>query len=555
MMIHLSWLNIRRAAPWPARALSALLLWAIALPGIAQDQPPSGVTVRGVVVDAASGDPIPARIHIQDRGGQWYTCASEGGEAAPYRREPQHAPGSVEVNTTLSAHPFTAALTPGAYTIRVERGKEYLPEIRNMVVDENPQAIEIRLRRWVDMAARGWYSGDTHTHRLGAELETILPAEDLNVAFPLNFWVTRDGELPAGGGKSNPEPLEPALVEIDPTHVVYPFNTEYEITSVNGRSHALGAVFVLNHKTKLDLGAPPVAPIAARARAEGALLDLDKHSWAWSLMLVPVMNVDLFELANNHHWQTKFGFTKWTLENAPEYMNLEMDGDGFTEWGWTDFGFQTYYALLNCGFRMRVSAGTASGVHPVQLGFNRVYVHLPQGFSYDAWMAGLNAGHSFVSNGPLLDVRFNGEDPGHVFKHEREEGATIRVTGSALSARPLDRIEVIRAGDVVQALPVPNESMPGGGYENPIDTSLSFDSSSWIAVRCFEADPDRRVRFAHTNPVFIDIAGRALYPKQAETDYLVQRMESELTRNQGVLDAVSLAEYEQALTAFRERAR
>ena len=58
------------------------------------------------------------------------------------------------------------------------------------------------------------------------------------------------------------------------------------------------------------------------------------------------------------------------------------------------------YALLNCGFRLRPTAGTASGVHPVPLGFGRVYVHLPDGFDYAAWMKGLGAGRSFVTAAP-----------------------------------------------------------------------------------------------------------------------------------------------------------
>ena len=45
------------------------------------------------------------------------------------------------------------------------------------------------------------------------------------------------------------------------------------------------------------------------------------------------------------------------------------DAKGFTERGWIDFNFQNYYALLDCGFKMRPTAGTASGVHPVPLGF------------------------------------------------------------------------------------------------------------------------------------------------------------------------------------------
>lgn len=526
---------------------------ALSLQGFAEETP--HFTLSGRILDGDSDTPIPARIHIRSASGLWFECESAGGTAIPYRREPKHSPGSIEVHTTLSAHPFSVALAPGSYTVRVERGKEYVPLVQDIVVGEETPPLTFRLHRVVDMAARGWYSGDTHTHRLGAELHHLLLAEDLNVAFPLNYWVTHSGKTPEGGDKSTAEALEPTLIEVDPTHVIYPYNTEYEIFSVGGKQHTLGAIFILNHKTKLDIGVPPVAPVAERARAEGALLDLDKHSWAWSLMLVPVMGVDLFELANNHHWQTEFGFTQWSVENAPAYMQLEMNKDGFTEWGWTDFGFQTYYALLNCGFRLRVSAGTASGVHPVQLGFGRVYVHQPDGFSYDAWLAGLNGGRSFVSNGPLLDVRFNGGHGGQTFSVAEGGTSAIHVTGTAFSIQPLDRIEIVNAGEVSHSLPVTNRPLERGGFENTVDAEVRLAHSSWIALRCFEKEPDNRVRFAHTNPVFIDIAGDTLAPRKEEVAYLVGRMDEELARNEGVLDDAALAEYEKARSIYLERGK
>ena len=107
-------------------------------------------------------------------------------------------------------------------------------------------------------------------------------------------------------------------------------------------------------------------------------------------------------------------------------MKIERDKNGFTERGWIDYGFQNYYALLNCGFRLRPTAGTASGVHPVPLGFGRVYVHCPDGFGYDAWVRGLDRGESFVTTGPMLLVRVNGKNPGTTFK----PGEGSRSTGS-----------------------------------------------------------------------------------------------------------------------------
>ena len=42
-------------------------------------------------------------------------------------------------------------------------------------------------------------------------------------------------------------------------------------------------------------------------------------------------------------------------------------------------------------------------------------LHIGYDFSYDNWWAGLKAGRSFVTNGPLLVVKADGHLPGHVF--------------------------------------------------------------------------------------------------------------------------------------------
>jgi hypothetical protein len=503
--------------------------------------------VRGEIVDAASDELLPARVYVEDSNGKWFfpRSAAVEGSAVEYRKQRQA--GSVEMHTTLSAHPFAVDLPAGKYTVTVERGKEYQTLSRKLTVVDKPLELKLPLSRWINMAGQGWYSGDTHVHRTLEELPNVVLAEDLNVALPLSYWVTRSHTAPTRGDKNTGENLRPDPIVVDRTHVIYPLNTEYEIFTTAGKQHTLGAVFVLGHKRPLELGAPPVKPIAEQARREGALLDLDKHSWPWSLMLVPLMQVDLFELANNHVWRTHFGFRQWTIDTLPRYMHLETDATGFTEWGWIDFGFQTYYALLNCGFRMRPTAGTASGVHPVPLGFGRVYVHLPDGFSYDAWMQGLNAGRSFVTTGPMLRLSLNGQDHGHRFTGAGE----YRLTGVADSAVPLDRIELIVNGQVRQTITPANAATPQVGFSSPIDATTRIDTSSWLAVRVFERRSDGRVRFAHTAPWHIDVADRPLRPRGEEVQYLVDRMRAEIERNRPLLAPAELAEFEQALAVYQ----
>jgi hypothetical protein len=511
--------------------------------------------LRGEVVDAESGQSVACRIYIQGADGSWHFAKSEaaGGSAVEYRKQKDWNPACVEMHTTLSAHPFVARVPPGKYTILVERGKEYFPETREVKVDRDQQ-ITIRLRRWINMAEQGWYSGDTHVHRTLSELPNLMLSEDLNVALPLTSWVRDAYVAPARGEANADRDARPEVIRVDEAHVIYPRNTEYEIFRVGQKDHTLGAFFVLGHKTLFREGVPPVRAVAERARDEGGLIDLDKHNWPWSMMLVPILNVDLFELSNNHLWRTEFGYRDYG-DAAPRYMNVERDVKDWTERGWVDYGLLNYYALLNCGFRIRPTAGTASGVHPVPLGFGRVYVHLDEGFSYEAWMRELNEGRSFVTTGPMLIVQVNGKQPGHVFKGEGGSPGRYRVKGVARSAERLAGVEIVANGDVVRTVTAANREIAGKGYKCPIDLELTLNESSWLAVRCFEDRPDKRVRFAHTAPFHVEVPGKPLRPRKEDIEFLIKRMEGELVRNAEVLPAEALDEYREALRIYQEIAR
>ena len=121
-----------------------------------------------------------------------------------------------------------------------ERGKEYHPERREVTVGAEPVELTVRLRRWIDMAERGWYSGDTHTHRTLAELPNVMLAEDLNVAFPLLDWVREAFVPPIERREASFRDPGPDPIRIDATHLIVPRNTEYEIFTVGKAGHTLG---------------------------------------------------------------------------------------------------------------------------------------------------------------------------------------------------------------------------------------------------------------------------------------------------------------------------
>ena len=389
------------------------------------------------------------------------------------------------------------------------------------------------------MAADGWFSGETHVHREVAELPLLQLAEDINVAFPLTAWVTDSEETPVTHNKNRSAVPAAKLVHVDKDHVFWPVNTEYEIFTVRGRMHTLGAVFILNHKEQFSLPAPPVTPIATEARRQGGFLELDKHNWPWSMMLVPQMEVDLFELANNHMWRTDFSFADWYTEYAPKFINIEMIDGHFTERGWIEFGFQNYYALLNCGFNLRPTAGTASGVHPVPFGYGRVYVKIDGDFGYNKWVQGLLAGHSFVTTGPMLAAEVT-----------RKDERTAQVRGQLISAADPTTLEIVVNGRVTAQIPTTAARGDDGVFRIQFSKRVPLDTTSWIAVRAFTKREGERTSFAHTGPVHVAAEGKPLMPTRNQRDYLVKRVQDELARHRGVLSREALNEFEQALQRF-----
>ncbi len=524
-------------------------LIASALAGCVVVGPARGATVTGEIVDAATGKPIPARLYLHNDTGQWFfpKSANAAGSAIRYERQNWANKRAVEMHTTHSAHPFTVELEPGDYTFLVERGKEYLPLTNRVQVGAQPVKIRFALRRWANLAARGWFSGDTHNHRDPAELPNVMLAEDVNVALPMTHWTTVETVPPSQSPRNLKGDFTAALTRVDATHVLWPRNTEYEIFTTGKKSHTLGALLVVHHRQPLDLPALPVSRVAARARSEGALLDLEKHNWPWSLALVPLVKPDLYELANNHHWRVAYSITNWA-EPAPAWMNLGTGGGSEREW--TLSGFQTYYALLNSGFRLSPAAGTANGVHPVPLGFGRVYVHLGRNFDFDAWMSGLKAGRSFVTTGPMLLAEVNRELPGHTFAARGGQPQKLKLKGTVLSEQPVHAIELIVNGDVASTVPLKPKRTKEGAWEASFTSDWTCDASAWMAFRCFEPRDGERFRFAHTAPWFVNVPGQPLRPKRREVEWFIESVRKELARSASLLPPEAVAEYQQALAAY-----
>jgi hypothetical protein len=350
------------------------------------------------------------------------------------------------------------------------------------------------------------------------------------------YWTTRSDLTAELGDRTDSDDsrLPSELIRVDGSHVIWPKNTEWEIFSVQGQTHTLGALFALNHQTPFDVAVPPVRQVLVQADRENAILDMDKHDWPFAMLLPPILGKSLtYELANNHMWRTEFAFTKWTTP-APDWMPL-TNPQGGTEKDWIEFVHRTYWCLLNSGYRLQPSAGTASGVHPVPVGFGRVYVQLPEGFHYRGWIDGLRQGRSFVTTGPMLKMRRDGDS----------------IAVDAHADGPIDSLEWIVNGKVKRISVEDQTKHPDGSCSIQSRIAEDFDTTTWVAVRIWQQPTPGRWRFAHSAPMWFDIPGKPLKPSSEEKRFLVERLQSELQRSGGVLFPEGLSEYHEALDTYR----
>jgi len=241
--------------------------------------------------------------------------------------------------------------------------------------------------------------------------------------------------------------------------------------------------------------------VAEARREKGAWIDIEKPFW-WDVPVwVASDQVDSIGIANNHMCRDKMYENEAWGKPRNETRLPSPRGNGY----WTQ---EIYYHLLNCSLRPPPSAGSASGVLPNPVGYNRVYVQTGQELSWEKWWEGLRAGRSFVTNGPLLRVKANEELPGHVFK--AAESKTIKIDLSAvLTTRdPVSFVEIIKDGLVERKVPVAELERDGKLG------SLTFDRSGWFLVRAI-ADNETTFRFASSAPFYVEVGKKLRISKSS----------------------------------------
>lgn len=450
---------------------------------------PAGSTARAagkieiVAVDKKSGKPVACRMHVKDAAGK----AQRAG-ALPFWHDHFVCPGQV-----------TLDLPAGKYSYEVERGPEHTRADGEFTIeDDRTVQRKVGLERLIDLSAEGWWSGDMHIHRAVADIELLMRAEDLHIAPVITWWNQRNHWQ---NQKEMPEKL---LVRFDD-------NRYYHLMAGEDEREG-GALLYFNLTQPLAITAAkreypsPVKFLAEARQQKNVWVDVEKPFW-WDVPTwLATGQVDSIGLANNHMCRSQMSETEaWGRPRDKERLPAPR-GNGY----WTQ---EIYYHILNAGLRVPPSAGSASGVLPNPVGYNRVYVHTDN-FSYEKWWEGLRAGRCFVTNGPLLRVEAGGKRPGHVFTAAKGKDVIIDIKARLTSRDPIAFLEIIKDGKVERKVPFAEWSKAESLGE------LRFERSGWFLVRAVTDNP-RTFRFASTAPFHVEIGDTKTRISKASAQFFV----------------------------------
>lgn len=489
-----------------------------------------------------SNEPLPCRVLVRGSDGR---CAVPENAVTLETGQDQWFVSSGECQVDVPA---------GRVTVRIERGAEYVRVKERLSIDSGGASKTFWLRRWIDMKQRGYLCGENHLHVDSVQLAPMLVAEGLDFGTSLTWWRGPDERRPIPEGEGHVRQLEFAGRSV-PTSI---YDAELE--------YAWGAAYIQNLPTPMPIKAEPGRPnldYLQHAVDHGAIVHY-QGGWSREVLVDALLGcVHTVNVCNNnfalHRFQPRSRYSNLLeVENFPVYPDTDL--------GMLQMNTDTYYRLLNCGLRLAAGAGTATGVKQAPVGYNRAYVRVAADASLDDFCEAWEAGRNFVTNGPMLFLKTqSGEQPGDVIDLPRE-GGSIKVHVEAISDQPLTAVEIVVNGRVVASLDADDDNRVAGTRE------LRIAEGSWLTARCTARDEllndvelaaykDRnansplsgapsRLRFAHTSPIYVRVAGRKVaVPKAIEEGF------SMLERFEAFSRQTADSQYQESMTAALKKAR
>jgi hypothetical protein len=371
----------------------------------------------------------------------------------------------------LTSGDFLIDLPAGRWRIGASHGNEYVPIAEEFEVSGHGEMEKSLLfNRWIELPARGWWSGDVHVHHPSydpAQREFLMRyalAEDVHLVNLLEMGDHNGTEFrQAGfGQKFRVQRGNFALV-----------SGQEDPRSTFGHIIGLNLQAMVRDTTTYDFYDVTFRGIHAQT---DALVGFAHFAWNGC------------DLPRGFPWFVTTGGIDF-IEVLQFGMLNRLD----------------YAEYLNLGFRLTAAAGSDTPWGST-IGEVRTYVHTGDKFDADTWFRRFKAGHTFVSNDPALEFAVDGALPGSELT--RSPGTRVKIRARALGHARIGLPTVLRVEGPTGILKEVKSEQ--GKTELECEFEHPVESSQWLmaGVSC-----DNKA-VAHTTPIYLVVNGQPTWNPQ-----------------------------------------
>ncbi len=454
--------------------------------------PPAAVTavpaaarpVRLRFVEKGSGRTLAVRLHMHGAYGEYLPPKGNHRRVNPHWFEDnygEYVNGSNQYAYVLGE--CVADLPLGAVYVEAICGLEMVPVRQKIEIAADTEVITLELEHKLDWRAHGWVTADTHVHFLSPTTALLEgTAEGVNV---VNLLASQWGEM-----FSNVSDFDGRT-----TLGAKEFGGDGEFLVRVGTENRMQ---VLGHVSLLGYSGPMIHPLCTGGPDESALGDPQENTIAeWSQRCIDQGGLVIMPHAPNPQGERAADIVLGLIHGM-EMMTMNPYQAQIRPYGLAD-----WYRFLNLGYHLPVVGGSDKMSASALLGGIRTYACVGQSeFTYENWMQAVKNGYTFVTIGPLVDFTVEGQHPGQRVTLPAC-GGSIAVEWRVESVRmPIQRVEVLQGGRVVQQRRGTGETSITG------ICTLRAVQSSWIAIRVRGAFTDYTEQIAaHSSAVMVDVAG------------------------------------------------
>ncbi|HMV86854.1 MAG TPA: CehA/McbA family metallohydrolase [Blastocatellia bacterium] len=459
-------------------------------------------------------------------------------------------------------------LPAGDYTVEFTRGPEYLVKRQPMkILAGKPQSFTFKLERWIELAKLGWYSGDHHIHAAGCmhyetpsqgvkpeDMIRHILGEDLNVGSVLTWGPCYYYQKQFFEAKDNRLSTSENLMRYDVEVSGFPSSHAGHLVLLRLKDQDYPGAKVLEDWPTWDL------PVLQWAKAQGAVVGFAHSGWGLEMKSNELPSYELPKFDG-------IGANEYIVDVTHDAVDFISTVDTPAPWE-----LNIWYHTLNAGFRTRISGETDFPcIYGERVGLGRSYVRLDGKLTYDAWVAGIDEGRAYVTDGKshLLDFQVNGVAMGVGGSELKlDKPATVRVTAKVaarLDEQPNEAIRKLRADEklywelerarigtsrevpvelIVNGRAVAKQTIVADGHLQDLKFEIPIEQSSWVALRVLPS--------SHTNPVFVLVDNQPIRASRRSVEWCLKAVDQCWSQKAPKISAKERPDAEKAYQHARE---